>query len=201
IDPDQLRARGVTQAQVADAITKSNGSTGGSYIVQNDQDYMVRGLGLLSTVDDIKNVVISTTADGTPIRVSDVALVEIGPAVRLGQVGKNEDDDTVEGIVLMRRGENPSIAVENIMAAWPDLVGSLPEGMHLVPLYDRTKLAKETMGTIGQNVAMGIFLVVSILMLCLFQVRSALICGTVIPLALLTAFALLNFFHVPANLL
>jgi len=201
LDPYRLKALGITQSQVADAIAKSNGSTGGSYIVQNEQDYMVRGLGLLHSVKDISQVEVATTLDGIPIHVHDLATVGIGPAVRKGQVGKNDDDDAVEGIILMRRGENPSRAVDNLMQVWDDVQKALPDGMHLVPLYDRTALVRHTMQTIGHNVAEGIFLVVTLLMVYLFQIRSALICAAVIPLALLTAFILLNTFNVPANLL
>lgn len=201
MDPYRLNSMHVTQQQVADAVVRSNGSTGGSYIVQGDEDYMVRGMGLLDSVEDIRNVVVATTGDGTPVHVDDVADVSIGEAVRKGQVGKDEDDDIVEGIVLMRRGENPSNVVEHINEAWSGLESALPAGMHLTPLYDRTALVKKTVETIGHNVVEGVFLVVTILMLYLFQVRSALICATAIPLALLTAFILLNVCHVPANLL
>ncbi len=201
IDPGRLRATGISQSQIASAIVSSNGSTGGSYIVRNDQNYMVRGLGLLRSVKDIENVVITANSDNVPIRVGDVAHVSLGAAIRKGQVGKNDDDDIVEGILLMRRGENPSDAVNNIKAHWDEVAQSLPEGMHLEPLYDRTALVKRTINTIGENVAEGIILVIVLLMLFLFQVRSALICAVVIPLALLFAFCMLTLCKVPANLL
>ncbi len=201
LDPYELKSFELTQSQVADAIARSNGSTGGSYIVRNDQNYMVRGIGLLRSADDISKVVVATTADGIPIHVQDVATVQIGPAVRKGQVGVNENDDVVQGIVLMRRGDNPSRVVDSIRSAWDSISSVLPAGMHLVPLYDRTALVRRTMETIGGNVAVGISLVVVLLMLFLFQVRSALICAAVIPMALCCAFLLLNLFKVPANLL
>jgi cobalt-zinc-cadmium resistance protein CzcA len=201
LDPDRLRALGLTQAQVSNAISSGNGSTGGSYIIRNGQDYMVRGLGLLHSVEDIENIVVSTSKDGTPVLVKDVAAVGIGPKVRLGQVGLNDDDDAVEGIVLMRRGENASEAVDKLKAAWKDIASGLPPGMHIVPLYDRTALVRKTMETIEHNVGEGILLVVVMMMLYLFQVRSALICACVIPLALSTALILLNVLGVPGNLL
>ncbi len=117
MDPNRLNALHVTQQQVVDAVGRSNGSTGGSYIVQGDEDYMIRGMGLLASVADIRNVVVATTADGIVVHVADVADVSIGEAVRKGQVGmansKGDRDDVVEGIVLMRLGENPSNVVEN----------------------------------------------------------------------------------------
>ncbi|HEY9793037.1 MAG TPA: CusA/CzcA family heavy metal efflux RND transporter [Candidatus Obscuribacterales bacterium] len=201
LDPDKMKAMNITLTQVENAITSSNGSTGGSYIVRNGQNYMVRGIGLLRSVDDIQNVVLQSNKDGPPILVRNVADVSIGDKVRLGQVGKNDDDDAVEGIVLMRRGENPSHIVDRINAAWGDIQGGLPPGMKMVPLYDRTALVRKTSETIGHNVAEGIFLVVTILILYLFQVRSALIAAISIPMALCTAMILLNLLDVPANLL
>ena len=162
---------------------------------------MVRGLGLLHSVDDIGNVVLSSSDQGVPILVKDVATVHLGERVRLGQVGKNDHNDVVEGIVLMRRGENPSKAVANLKEAWNDIQKGLPPGMQMVPLYDRLALVQKTSETITHNVAEGIVLVVVILMLYLFQVRSALIAATAIPLALCTAMVLLNVFQMPANLL
>lgn len=200
-DPERLNALGISQSDLADAIGEANGTTGGSYIVSNDINYMVRGEGLLKSPDDIASVVVSTRSDGIPIRVKDVAKVSVAGGIRQGQVGVNDDDDAVEGILLMRRGENPSRAVANVNRAWADIASSLPEGMELIPLYDRTALVRNTVDTIGHNVAEGVVLVVAILMLFLFQVRSSLVVATVIPTALLTAFVLLNFFKVPANLL
>lgn len=201
IDPLALAAEGLTQSQVASAILQANGSTGGSYIVRNDQDYMVRGLGLLRTIDDIQNVVVSSDKAGTPILVKHIASVAVGPKMRMGQVGKNDDDDAVEGIVLMRRGENPSTAVENLQESWAEIAAGLPPGMHLVPLYDRMALVRKTIETIQTNVGAGIVLVVVVMLLYLFQVKSALVCTLVIPLSFSTALILLNVFRVPGNLL
>jgi cobalt-zinc-cadmium resistance protein CzcA len=148
MDPNRLNALHVTQQQVVDAVGRSNGSTGGSYIVQGDEDYMIRGMGLLASVADIRNVVVATTADGTAVHVADVADVSIGEAVRKGQVGmansKGDRDDVVEGIVLMRRGENPSNVVENIKASWQTLQSSLPAGMHLALLLTAQLLCLRT---------------------------------------------------------
>lgn len=201
MDPGRLRAVGLSQTDVRQAIARSNDSTGGSYIVSNDQRYMVRGLGLLKSVKDIENVVISTSAEGVAIRVRDVANVEISDAVRKGQVGLDEDDDAVEGILMMRRGDNPSRVIENLKQAWPDIQAQLPDGMHMVTLQDRTALVTQTIETISNNVAEGIVLVVVILMLFLFQIRSALICSIVIPVALLGSCIALRVFNIPANLL
>lgn len=201
MDPGRLTALGLSQDQVAKAISESNDSTGGSFIVNNDQRYMVRGLGLLKDATSIGNVVIAANKDGVPIRVKDLATIHVSSAVRKGQVGLNEDDDVVEGVLMMTRGENPSHVIENIRESWHEIVNQLPPGMRLVPLYDRTALVKKTMNTIGHNVAEGVVLVVVILMLFLFQVRSALVCALAIPTALLGACVALKVLNIPANLL
>lgn len=201
MDPGRLRAMGVSQQDIRTAILRSNDSTGGSYIVSNDQRFMVRGLGLLKTVKDIENVVISTNKEGTAIRIKEVCDVKVSNAVRKGQVGFDDDDDAVEGILMMRRGDNPSRVIENVMSSWKEICSELPEGMQIVPVQDRTVLVNQTVETISHNVAHGIVLVVLILMLFLFQVRSALICSIVIPAALLASVCALKVFDVSANLL
>lgn len=201
MDPGRLRALGLSQSQVSQAISRANDSTGGSYIIHNDQRYMVRGLGLLKSAQDLGNVVISNSPEGVPIRVKDVADVKISDAVRKGQVGLDEDDDAVEGILMMRRGDNASRVIGNLNEVWNDYQGQLPKGMHMVTLQDRTALVHKTVKTISKNVGEGIVLVVLILMVFLMQIRSALICAIVIPTALLGASIILRFCNIPANLL
>lgn len=201
MDPGRMRALGLSQKDVSQAISKANDSTGGSYIVRNDQRYMVRGLGLLKSEKDIGNVVIANSPEGTPIRVKDVADVKISNAVRKGQVGLDDDDDAVEGILMMRRGDNPSRVIANLKEVWNDIQSRLPEGMHMVTLQDRTALVNKTVETISHNVYEGIVLVVVILMIFLFQIRGALICAVVIPTALLGASIVLRLMNIPANLL
>ena len=106
VNLDKLQSYNLDISDVFNAISKSNSTTGGNYINKNDQAYIIRGLGLLNNINDLKNVQISVPNSGVPIRVKDVANVSIGPAVRLGQVGRDHDDDAVQSIVLMRRGEN-----------------------------------------------------------------------------------------------
>ncbi len=201
VDPGRLKAYNLTVTQVYEAISNSNGTTGGNYIENNGQAYIVRGLGLLKDIDDLGDVVVNADEGGTPIRVRDLAKIVNGVGGRLGQVGKNRQDDVIQGIVLMRRGEDPSQVVQRLYEKFPQIQAALPQGVKLTPLYDRTELIRRTLDTIGHNVAEGIVLVVVVLLLFLFEVRSALIAATVIPLALLFAFVLLNLFHIPANLL
>ncbi len=201
LDPVLMKSQNITLSQVENAITSSNGSTGGSFIIRNGQNYMVRGIGLLRDVQDIENVVLVARKEGPPILLKNVAKVTIGNKIRLGQCGKNQDDDAVEGVVLMRRGENPSRVMDRMQDAWKDIQAGLPPGMELKPLYDRTALVRKTSETITHNLCEGIFLIVAILLLYLFQVRSALIAAISIPLSLATAMILLNVFDLPANLL
>ena len=201
LDPGRLKAYNLSALDVFDAIQKSNATTGGNYIENNGQAYVIRALGLIDSVHDLGNVVVKTPPNGTPIRVNDVANVVLGPGIRLGQVGKNAQDDVIEGIVLMRRGENPSNVINKLYEKLPEIQKDLPQGVKLVPLYDRMELMRRTMETISHNVAEGIILVIAVLLLFLFNVRAALICACVIPLALLFAFIFLNGVHIPANLL
>ncbi len=202
VDPDRLKAFGLTLDQVYQAIANSNATTGGNYIENNGKAYVVRGIGLLRNINDINRIVITATpGTGIPILVRDVARVDIGAGVRLGQFGKNGDDDAVMGIVLMRRGENPSTVIERLYDKFPEIQKSLPKGITLEPLYDRNGLVNETLDTIGHNVAEGIVLVVAVLILFLFDITSGLVTAAVIPLALLFAFICLNVFRIPANLL
>jgi cobalt-zinc-cadmium resistance protein CzcA len=201
IDPKKLVSYGVTVSQVFQAIQNSNSTTGGNYIENNGRAYVVRGLGLLRGTKDIEDVVVSSTQDGTPIRIKDIAEVDIGPGLRLGQLGKNEDDDALEGIVLMKRGENASVVVNRLYEKLPEIKAALPAGVHLEKLYDRQELVDHTLETVFHNVFEGVILVVVVLIVFLFDITSGLIASVAIPLSLCLALALLRLFHIPANLL
>jgi cobalt-zinc-cadmium resistance protein CzcA len=201
IDPKKLVSFGIPLNQVFQAIQNSNATTGGNYIENNGRAFVVRGLGLLTGPEDIERVVVSSTQDGTPVRIRDIARVDIGPGVRLGQFGKNDDDDAIMGIVLMRRGENASKVVERLYKKLPAIKDSLPDGIKLVKLYDRQELVDHTLDTIFHNVFEGVLLVVSVLIIFLFDITSGLIASIAIPLSLCIALILLNCFHISANLL
>jgi heavy metal efflux system protein len=201
IDPEKLVSYGIPLAQVFQAIQNSNATTGGNYIENNGRAYVVRGLGLLTNAKDIERVVVSSTQDGIPVRIKDIAEVSIGPGIRLGQLGKNEDDDAIMGIVLMRRGENASRVVERLYKRLPDIKAALPKGVTLEKLYDRQELVQHTLHTILHNVGEGIGLVVSVLIIFLFDLASGLIASAAIPIALCVGLFLLAVCHIPANLL
>lgn len=201
IDPQKLFSYGISLPQVFQAMQNSNATTGGNYIENNGRAYVVRGMGLLSNVEDIERVVVSSTQEGIPVRIKDIATVNIGPGIRLGQFGKNDDDDSLEGIVLMRRGANASKVMERVYKKLPEIRESLPDGVKLVKLYDRQELVDHTLETVFHNVFEGILLVVGLLIIFLFDVTSGLIASVSIPLSLCLAFMLLSTFHIAANLL
>lgn len=197
---EKVRFYNLDVGEIYDAIKSSNSTAGGSYLSNNDQAFIIRGLGLYSDIESIQNTVI-TSKNGIPIRVKDVAQVKVEPAVRIGQVGKNLNNDTVEGIVLMRKGENPTKAIKNLKEKLPEIKASLPKGIHLVPFYQRSDLIENTMHTIGHNVVCGIVFVLIVLFAFTLDLRITMIASLVIPLALSFAFLLFRLFGIPANLL
>jgi cobalt-zinc-cadmium resistance protein CzcA len=201
VDPQQLQARGVTLRQVFEALGRSNANAGGNYIEHGEEQYVVRGLGTLGDAGDIEDVVI-TAHDGIPIRVRDVARVTVGAAPRRGIVTRDHENEAVEGIVLMRRGENPSAVLDAVHAKIARLNdGILPPGVHVEPFYDRAKLVRRTLTTVTHNLVVGAFLVVLVVGVFLASLRAALVVALVIPLSLLGAFLYLKLRGLSANLL
>ncbi|CAN5217129.1 CusA/CzcA family heavy metal efflux RND transporter [soil metagenome] len=201
VDQYRLMAHGVSLKQVFDSIAAANATSGGGFLEKNGNALIVRELGVFKSVDDIKQTVISADSNGTATRVGDVADVTVGSWMRRGQVGKEKDDDVVEGIVLLRRGENPSRVLQALYERLPKIVSRLPKGVSLVPFYDRSRLINLTLETVSQNVVVGVILVLVLLVLFLLDLRLALITACVIPLSVLFAFVCLDAFGVPANLL
>jgi heavy metal efflux system protein len=201
IDPEKLVSYGIPLTQVFTAIQNSNSTTGGNYIENNGSAYVVRSLGLLTNASDIEHIVVSSTQTGVPVRIKDIAHVTIGAGTRLGQFGKNDDDDAVMGVVLMRRYANPSKVMERLYKKLPEIKKTLPNGVHLIKLYDRQELVQHTMDTVLHNVLEGIFLVVTVLILFLFDIKSGLIASVAIPLSLCFGLFLLDVCHISANIL
>ena len=201
VDPVRLAGAGLSVPDVADALSRNNGNAGGGFYAEGGQFYYVRGLGRLERPEDIGQVVLAVH-DGTPVRVRDVARVEIGHAPRLGQFGFNDQDDAVEGIVLMRIGEQAQTVLQRIEAKTAELNASgLPPDVTIHPFYDRSDLIQLTTHTVEDNLVRGIVLVVVVLIFFLFDLRAGLIVAATIPLALLFAFICLDLRHIPANLL
>ncbi len=200
-DMQKLRAYKLTLQDLQNAMGRGNANAGGSYVAQGTQQFAIRGLGLLHSPQDIGNIVV-TARGNTPVLVKDVATVAIGAVPRLGTVGQDMDDDVVTGIIIMRKGENPSVVLKGIKDKVADLNDRvLPKGVQIVPFYDRTWLMGKTLTTVFKNLVEGALLVSLVLYLFLSNMRASLAVVVVIPLALLSTFLGLKIMGVPANLL
>jgi cobalt-zinc-cadmium resistance protein CzcA len=210
VDPDKLVSYGLSVGQVEQQLTNNNQNAGGSFIEQGQQQINIREVGLYRSVHDIEETVLKTQS-GTPLRVKDIATVVQGPKIRLGQIGKAihrvdgkiiDDDDVVEGIVLLQKGQDSDFALEGIHKKVDELNNHiLPPGVKIVPFLDRSDLLRYTTHTVLHNLTEGIILVVVILFLFLGNVRGALIVSLTIPFSLLFASICLDLRHIPANLL
>jgi len=200
VDPARLRAYNLTLKQVLDATAASNSNAGGGYIAQGEYRVTVRGLGLVQSMRDIENIVVSAQK-GTPVRVRDIGTVGVGTAIRLGVLGRDHDDDLVQGIVLMRKGENPDAVIQGVARKIEQLKRTLPAGVELRDYYSRDRLVRTTVATVMRNLIEGAVLVVILLSLFLYNIRAALIVTVTIPLSLLFAFIFMDLRGIPANLL
>ena len=230
VDPEKLISYGLTLQQVQQQLANNNVDAGGSFIEQGQQQINVQEIGLFTNVHDIEQTVLKA-ANGTPLRVSDIATVIQGPKIRLGQIGKTcregyctpdereetgknpkallredgkllDDSDVVEGVVLLQKGENSDATLAGIHAKVKELNEQiLPKGVTVVPFLDRSDLLKLTTSTVLENLTKGILLVALILFLFLGNLRGALIVAITIPFSLLFASICLDLRHIPANLL
>jgi cobalt-zinc-cadmium resistance protein CzcA len=210
LDPGKLVAYGLSISQVEQQIANNNTNGGGSFIEQGTQQVNVQSLGLYGTIQDIENTVIKTQ-NGTAIKIKDIATVMQGPKIRLGQIGRSthlpsgeiiDNPDTVEGIVLLQKGDDSDPVLLGIHDEVHKLNnGILPKGVSVVPFLDRSDLVKFTVKTVESNLSEGMILVSIILFLFLGNVRGAVVVALTIPFALFFAAICLNLIHVPANLL
>jgi len=201
LDPVKIAGAGLSVPQIVTALGANNDNAGGGFYSEGGQFYYVRGLGRLHTPEDIGNVVLSVH-NGTPILVKDIGRVEIGYAPRLGQFGYQDQDDAVEGVILMRTGEKTQDVLKRVEAKTQDLNRNvLPKDVKIHTFYDRSDLISETTATVERNLLRGMVLVVIVLVFFLYDVRAGLIVATTIPLALWFAFICLDLRDVSANLL
>ena len=202
LDPAKLNHYGIPLSQVIAAIQNSNTNAGGNYLNVGEQAFDVRGIGLIHSLDDMRNIVLATNKS-TPIRVSNVADVSLGWTPRLGIVGMDHQDEVVEGIVLMRKHGNTLTTLQGVEQKVAELntTGMLPKGYKIVPYYDRRGLVYTTLRTVLENLSLGMVLVFLVLMFFLGSLRTAIIAAINIPLAMLGAFVLLYLTGTPANLL
>lgn len=201
VNPVELSNYGLSPLDVYDAVSKSNINVGGDIIQKGNQAFVVRGIGLLESISDIENTLIETRG-GTPIRVKQVATVDVSSKPRLGQVGLDAQDDVVQGIVVMLRGQNPGEVIKNVKAKINELNERiLPKEVKIEPFLDRTTLVDTTVHTVVKNLTEGIILVSLVVFIFLFNWRTTLIVATVIPLSFLFAIIMLRIQGLPANLI
>jgi cobalt-zinc-cadmium resistance protein CzcA len=201
LDPARLYGYHITVPQVIQQLSVNNANTGGGFYPQGGQFYYVRGLGLIKDVQDIGSVIIGSQ-NGVPVRVRDVSEVTIGHAPRLGQFGFNKNDDAVEGVIMMLRGDQTQNVLKGVEAKTKELNEHiLPPDVKVLPYYDRSDLVRLTIDTVEKNMLVGMTLVLIVLIFFLVSVRAAVIVALTIPVALLFSFIFLHARGVAANLL
>lgn len=201
IDPVRLESFNLTLDEVNQAIAQSNRNVGAGFLRHGDQQIVVRGVGFLSSPEDIRNIVLKSEG-GTPVTVGDVARLVQAYTPRQGTVGLDDQKEAVEGILLLRRGENPSLVLDAVHEKVDELNNRiLPQGMKIQPFLDRTELVHNTLHTVYDNLLHGFLLVVGVVWLFLRSMRGSLIVAVVIPLSLLVAFSGLYQLGLPANLI
>ncbi len=200
VDPYLMRNYNLTCADIFEAVSKNNQSSGGSYIEKSKKAYYIRTEGLLSNIEEIENIVVKNI-QGTPVLVKNLATVSLGYAPRFGAMTKNGEGEAVGGITLMLKGANSSKVIKEVKARISKVENSLPEGITIKPYLDRAALVKRTTSTVAKNLIEGGLIVIFMLILLLGNYRSGLIVASVIPLSLLFGFIMMHLFGVSANLM
>lgn len=201
LDPEKLQSYGLTLRDVFASISSNNANVGGAYIEKGSEQYLLRGIGLVEKPEDIENIVVKTGKEGVPVYVRDVAEVVQGATVRQGAVTADGNGEIVAGIVLMLKGANSRTVVENVKERVEQIRKSLPNGVELIPFYDRTELVDRTIATVATNLIEGAILVIIVLIVLLGNWRGALLVATVIPLSMLFAAIMMRIFNVSGNLM
>lgn len=200
VNPARLKAMNITIADIFSALEKNNENTGGAYIDKKPNAYFIRGIGLVSSLDDIKSIVIKTV-NGIPVLVRDVANVQFGSAVRYGSVTYNGEKEVVGGIVMMLKGANSATVVNSVKEKIQAIKKALPADVEIEPFLDRTDLVSHAVNTVKKNLVEGALIVIFVLVVFLGNLRAGLIVASAIPLAMLFALGMMNAFGVSANLM
>jgi len=201
VNPSRLLAMGVTIPDIFSALQKNNENTGGAYIDKKPNAYFIRGIGLIGSFDDIKNIVVKQNPNGIPILIKDVAEVQFESAIRYGALTYNGEKDVVGGIVMMLKGYNSAEVVNRVKEKMSTIQKSLPDDVVIEPFLDRTDLVKRAISTVEKNLIEGALIVILVLVLFLGNLRAGLIVASAIPLSLLFALGMMNVFGVSANLM
>lgn len=200
VDPNKLKAMGVRISDIFTALETNNQNTGGAYIDKKPNAYFIRGVGLVTSLEDVGNIVVKKTT-GVPVFIKDIAEVKFGHATRYGAMTYNGQVDAVGGIVMMLKGENSAAVVKSIKEKIPVIQQSLPEDIIIEPFLDRTDLVDRAMSTVQKNLVEGALIVIFVLILFLGNFRAGLIVASAIPLSMLFALGMMGLFDVSANLM
>ncbi|WP_126283713.1 efflux RND transporter permease subunit [Burkholderia stagnalis] len=201
LDPDKLRAYGIAQSMVADALGKANQASGGSVVELAESEYMVRSSGYVRTLDDFRHVVLRTNDAGTPVLLGDVARVQIGPEMRRGIAELNGEGEVAGGVIVMRSGKNALTTIDAVKAKLADLARSLPAGVEVVTTYDRSQLIERAVGNLKDKLVEEFIIVGLVCAVFLFHLRSAFVAILSLPLGVLAAFIVMRYQGVNANLM
>ena len=200
INPNALNKYKVTLEEVVDAVQENNRNAGGQFLVLTSEEYLVRGIGLLQTLDHIRNIHIKVL-DGIPVMIKDIAEVAYGEEIRRGVVSRNGKQEVVSGIVLKLFGENTSDVIERLYKKIPEVQASLPDGVHLLPYYEQAELVQNATWTVKKALLLGAFLVIITLTLFLGNIRSAFIVALALPLSALISIICMKYAGISANLM
>jgi Cu(I)/Ag(I) efflux system membrane protein CusA/SilA len=201
LDPDKLRVFGISHAKVLDALSKANQETGGSVVEMAETEYMVRSRGYLRTLEDFRNVLLSTSDAGTPVTLRDVATVRLGPEMRRGIAELNGEGEVAGGVVVMRSGKNALETIKGVKARLETLKGSLPKGVEIVTTYDRSNLINAAVDNLRSKLLEEFIAVAVVCALFLFHFRSSLVAILSLPVAVLAAFIVMRYQGVNANVM
>lgn len=200
VNPNQLKALDVSIADIYSALEKNNQNTGGAYIDKKPNAYFIRGIGLISSLEDIGKIVIKES-NGIPVLIDNVAKVHYGSAVRYGAMTYNGEEEVVGGIVMMLKGSNSADVVKRVKEKIEAIKTSLPKDVEIIPFLDRTNLVDRAIATVEKNLIEGALIVIFVLVLFLGNLRAGLIVASAIPLSMLFALGMMNIFGVSANLM
>jgi len=200
LDPDRMRALGITQATVMDALQKANRATGGSVVELAEAEYMVRSQGYLRSLDDFRSIPLSVT-NATPVLLRDVATVQLGPELRRGIAELDGQGEVAGGVVVMRSGKNARTTIEAVKAKLDSLKSSLPPGVEIVPTYDRSQLIDRAVDNLRSKLVEEFIVVALVCAIFLFHLRSALVAVVALPIGVLAAFVVMRWQGVNANIM
>lgn len=201
IEPGKLNAHGLTINDVFNALEQNNQNTGGAYIEKGATTLFIRSEGLIGKIEDIENIAVKATPNGTPVFLKDIAKITTGHATRYGALCYNDEGEVAGAIVMMLKGANSSEVIKNVKERIELIKKTLPEGVTIEPFLDRTKMVNNAIGTVEKNLLEGALIVIFVLVLFLGNFRAGLIVASVIPLAMLFAIILMNTFGVSGNLM